>query len=190
MTLALYDRTLQQHAEAASVPSSTRNVVVLQEISQPHWCHTIFHLPLQSYESSSITCLALPLCVPNVEVVIEGEASGADTLGREVATELGIPVLPFPAQWSRYGRAAGPIRNQQMLDEGRPDLVLVFHHNLETSKGTRDMLNRARRAGIEIGVFCPTSQRGIFQRANDRKSPGKDLDGQGRNDHRCLKLLT
>src|SRR5262245_22212899 len=35
-------RTLQQHAEAASVPSGTRNVVVLQETDQPHWCHTAF----------------------------------------------------------------------------------------------------------------------------------------------------
>jgi hypothetical protein len=39
-------RTLQQHTEAASVPSGTRNFVVLRETDQPHWCHTVFHLPL------------------------------------------------------------------------------------------------------------------------------------------------
>jgi hypothetical protein len=39
------------------------------------------------------------------------------------------------------------------------------------------------------GVFNPTPQRGIFQRLSDRNSPGSDLDGQGRNAHRCLRLL-
>ena len=59
-------------------------------------------------------------------LVIQGEARGADSLARDVAQNLGIEVLPFPANWEKYGRAAGPIRNKQMLDEGDPDGVLAF----------------------------------------------------------------
>ena len=84
--------------------------------------------------------------------VVEGEARGADTLGRQAAEELGIKVEAYPADWQQYGRAAGPIRNQQMLDSGI-DLVLAFHHNLDKSKGTADMVRRVRRAGIEVEVI-------------------------------------
>lgn len=85
-----------------------------------------------------------------IEVVIEGEARGADTCGRIAAQELGIPVLKFPADWKKHGKAAGPIRNNQMLKEGEPDLVLAFHSNIEESKGTKHMVKIARKAGIEV----------------------------------------
>ncbi len=86
-------------------------------------------------------------------LIIEGEARGADTLAREVAEELGIAVLPFPAQWKVYGRGAGPVRNIQMLTHGRPDRVLAFHNNLFRSKGTKHMVKIARIAGIPVDVF-------------------------------------
>lgn len=85
-------------------------------------------------------------------LVIEGEARGADSLARDEAKRRGIMVLPFPAEWELYGRAAGPIRNRQMLDEGEPDLVVGFHSNIEASKGTRDMLKQAVKRGIPIEV--------------------------------------
>jgi hypothetical protein len=77
---------------------------------------------------------------------IEGEAKGADSLARDVALELGFKVLSFPADWDKYHRAAGPIRNRQMLTEGKPDLVLAFHQDLTRSKGTKNMVTLARRA--------------------------------------------
>jgi hypothetical protein len=83
-------------------------------------------------------------------VVIEGEARGADTMARIAAEQHGLTVLRFPAQWDTHGRAAGPIRNQQMLTEGAPTLVAYFHDNIEESKGTRDMVTRARKAGIRV----------------------------------------
>ena len=79
--------------------------------------------------------------------VIEGEARGADTMGRIAATELGMEVIPVPAQWDKYGRSAGPIRNQEMLKLG-PDLVLAFHKNISESKGTAHMLKIAEKAGV------------------------------------------
>ena len=83
-------------------------------------------------------------------IVIEGEARGADRLAAKSAKLLDFEVWPYPAQWEQYGRAAGLIRNQQMLDDGKPDVVVYFHHNLAESKGTGDMVRRAKRAGIPV----------------------------------------
>lgn len=85
-------------------------------------------------------------------LVVEGEAPGADRLSRQAAERLGIPVEPHPANWARYGKAAGPIRNQEQLDSG-VDLVLAFHANVAKSRGTKDMVARARRAGIPVEVI-------------------------------------
>lgn len=86
-------------------------------------------------------------------LVIEGEASGADTMARVEAERRGIPVLAFPADWRTYGRAAGPIRNRQMLDEGKPDLVVAFHSNIEQSKGTKNMVAQARKRGVPVQII-------------------------------------
>jgi len=87
---------------------------------------------------------------PQDITLIHGAATGADTIADIVGNELGMDVRPYPARWSKYGRAAGPIRNKEMLDEN-PDikLALAFHSDLERSKGTRDMIIRLKRAGIE-----------------------------------------
>lgn len=80
-------------------------------------------------------------------VIIHGAATGADSLAGKAATELGISVEEYPADWS-IGRRAGPIRNSRMLKEGNPDYVLAFHPKISESKGTRDMLHKAMRVGI------------------------------------------
>jgi len=84
--------------------------------------------------------------------VIEGAAPGADSLARLIAEGYGMEVLSFPADWNRYGKAAGPIRNQQMLDEGKPDEAWAFTDDITTSKGTRDMCERAHKAGVPVYV--------------------------------------
>jgi hypothetical protein len=86
-------------------------------------------------------------------IVIEGEASGADTIAREIAYEMDMQVLPYPAEWKRYGKAAGPIRNRRMLEEGKPDEVWAFHDDLGRSRGTRNMIAQARQAGVPVKVF-------------------------------------
>jgi len=60
--------------------------------------------------------------------------------------------MPFPAHWDEYGRAAGPIRNRQMLDKGWADAVVAFHLNLDESKGTADMVREARKRGLPVWV--------------------------------------
>ncbi len=84
------------------------------------------------------------------EVVIHGAARGADSLAGEVANDLNISVEVYPAQWSLYGRGAGPIRNQQMIDEGKPDMVIWFHRDLDSSKGTKNMVHKAEDLGIWV----------------------------------------
>ncbi|OQM74911.1 DUF2493 domain-containing protein [Manganibacter manganicus] len=85
------------------------------------------------------------LWMPNV-TVISGMARGADTLAVDWATDNFCPTLKFYADWDTHGKAAGPIRNQQMIDEGKPDLVVAF----PGGRGTADMVRRSRKAGIEV----------------------------------------
>lgn len=81
-----------------------------------------------------------------IECVIHGDASGADYLaGRWAETEK-VPVRAFPADWDQHGKAAGPMRNQQMVDDGKPDLVIAF----PGGRGTADMRRRATAAGIKV----------------------------------------
>lgn len=98
----------------------------------------------------------LPAKVHPIEMVIEGEAPGADTLAREWAEANGIQVEPYPADWTRYGRDAGPIRNKQMLEQGRPTYAVAFYDRPRAeSRGTADMVRRLERAGIEVLEILP-----------------------------------
>ena len=79
-------------------------------------------------------------------VIISGGASGADTHAIIEAQVLGIPVIVYMADWKKYGRRAGPIRNKQMLEEGKPDMVLAFPGGI----GTANMIKQAKAAGIKV----------------------------------------
>jgi hypothetical protein len=86
----------------------------------------------------------------NIGLLIHGGAPGADSLAADYAESKGIPQRPFDVtreEWHRLGKKAGPLRNQRMLDEGKPDLVVAF----PGSRGTADMLRRAKKiAGLEV----------------------------------------
>lgn len=84
--------------------------------------------------------------------VIHGAARGADELAALIAKKLGFETKAFPANWRKYGKAAGPIRNQRMLEE-HPDIVLAFHRDLSKSKGTADTVKRARAAGVKVRII-------------------------------------
>ncbi len=81
-----------------------------------------------------------------IDCLIEGGATGADAIAKVWAKALKIQIDEFKAEWTRLGDAAGPLRNQRMIDEGKPDLVLAF----PGGKGTADMVHRARLAGIKV----------------------------------------
>ena len=84
-----------------------------------------------------------------VSLVIYGDANGADMGGQLWAVREHIEMLCFFANWEKYGRAAGPIRNKQMLEEGKPDLVIAF----PGGKGTGNMVKQAIDAGVEVQLI-------------------------------------
>lgn len=81
-----------------------------------------------------------------ISLLIHGKATGADTLGGKWARSHIVPVKEFPADWRTFRRRAGPIRNRQMLVEGKPDLVLAFRGG----EGTSNMVEQARSAGVPV----------------------------------------
>jgi hypothetical protein len=81
-----------------------------------------------------------------ISCVIHGLAQGADTLAGYWAHKRKIEVFAIRADWKRYGKDAGPIRNGDLLKKGRPDLVLAF----PGGKGTRNMMQQADKAGVPI----------------------------------------
>lgn len=81
-----------------------------------------------------------------IDVIIHGGAEGADSLAAEWANRERVKAIRFDANWRKYGKRAGPLRNQRMLDEGKPDLVVA----LPGGRGTADMVRRAQGAGIEV----------------------------------------
>lgn len=77
--------------------------------------------------------------------IVHGGARGADAMGQALGDCMGIPCIAVLPDWSK-GKIAGPLRNQRMLDEWKPDLVVAF----PGGRGTNDMVRRARKAGVEI----------------------------------------
>lgn len=92
------------------------------------------------------------LSLPGDTTIIEGECRGADLIAREIAEELNMTIEPHPAEWDKLGKRAGPLRNQAMLDSGA-DLVLAFHKDLSQSKGTKHMIEIARKNDIPVMIF-------------------------------------
>jgi hypothetical protein len=81
-------------------------------------------------------------------VIVHGDCpTGADAIADEFATEYDIKVERHPADWKKHGRAAGPIRNQEMVDLGA-DICLAFP--LPDSRGTIHCMKAAKKAGIPV----------------------------------------
>jgi len=83
-------------------------------------------------------------------VIIHGAARGADTLAGMVGSRLGYVVEPYPANWAQHGKSAGIKRNQQMLDEGHPEVCIAFYRGVYPTPGTADMIERARKANLVV----------------------------------------
>ena len=79
-----------------------------------------------------------------------GMAPGADTLADEWALLRGILVKRYPANWNKYGKSAGPIRNQYMLETFKPNGAVAFFGAHYTGTGTTDMVTRLREAGVPV----------------------------------------
>jgi YspA, cpYpsA-related SLOG family len=90
-------------------------------------------------------------------LLIHGDCRGADKLSGIAAKQLGFNLSVKPADWDKYNKAAGPIRNKEMIKEaleyqtqGIPTVVLAFHDSLEESKGTLNCVNEAKKQGLKV----------------------------------------
>lgn len=83
-------------------------------------------------------------------LIVEGGCRGADTIGREEAEKLGFEVITMKAEWKKFGKGAGQIRNQMMYATYSPDMILAFHEDLNSSKGTKHMIEVAKRGGTPV----------------------------------------
>jgi hypothetical protein len=87
--------------------------------------------------------------------LVHGGARGADTLAGDWAKARGIPCDVYPADWSRDGKRAGPIRNRSMLGTALPDGVVAF----PGGSGTADCVKAAGERGIRVWQpLAPASQ--------------------------------
>jgi hypothetical protein len=90
----------------------------------------------------------------SLEITIwQGGATGADSIARRIAEDEGIDCVTVHANWKKYGKAAGPMRNAKMLELAKPSILLSFPKN--GSKGTADMINRANKfpGSIHVRIF-------------------------------------
>lgn len=87
---------------------------------------------------------------PNNEEIeiVSGNARGADKLGERYAKEHNLPVKLFPANWDKYGKRAGYLRNQEMANYA--DVLIAFWD--EKSKGTKHMIDIAKKQGLTVIV--------------------------------------
>lgn len=82
-------------------------------------------------------------------ILVHGTAAGVDELAAGIWIGLGGDVEPHPADWKKWGRQAGYVRNKEMVDLGA-DMCLVFIHN--NSRGASNTAKLADKAGIRTHI--------------------------------------
>lgn len=107
----------------------------------------------RDYNNYNEAKIYIDYCLSNVQkenniVIVSGCARGADAIGERYAKENGFKVEKYPADWKKYGRSAGPIRNKQMAESC--DFVICFWD--DKSKGTKSMIEYAKRCGKPIRI--------------------------------------
>ena len=90
--------------------------------------------------------------LPAKAIIIEGGAKGADELCRIIGKELGFEVKTYPADWNRWGKSAGHIRNKEMLYTEKPDLVIAFRSK-RNSRGTNHMIKIATNVNVPCEIY-------------------------------------
>lgn len=81
--------------------------------------------------------------------IISGGAKGVDSIAKRIASLYGIPFREFPAEWDRYGKKAGPMRNSKIVENS--DIVIAIPS--PSSKGTWDTVRKAKKRGLKVYVF-------------------------------------
>ena len=92
---------------------------------------------------------AIKLSEFDIKTVVSGQARGADRLGERWARENEINLKVFPAEWDKYGRAAGIIRNKEMAEHANA-LIAIWDGK---SRGTGNMINEANKKGLKVYIY-------------------------------------
>lgn len=85
-----------------------------------------------------------------ISTILHGACRGIDQMAGKLAGAAGLPVEEYPADWATHGKAAGPIRNRQMVE--RADALIAILDKSVCSHGTRDIIQQATRAGLKVHV--------------------------------------
>lgn len=89
-------------------------------------------------------------------ILIHGGAKGVDSFAGKLATKHGYIVIVCPAEWDKYGKSAGIIRNKSMIDDYAPDLLIAFP--IPESKGTYHAIAYAKKKNIPTQIYHMSSQ--------------------------------
>jgi hypothetical protein len=140
--------------EKVSEPVSTE----LPDVAVPDYGLRVLVTGGRDYADADLVTRALTML--KATEVAQGGASGADRLAALWAHDNNVPCVTFPADWAKHGKAAGPIRNRQMLDAFRPDVVAAF----PGGRGTAHMITHAEDCGVPVVCFPrrePTAPEGV-----------------------------
>lgn len=102
----------------------------------------------QCVERAMLAALYKWQCYPCDVTVVSGTARGVDTLGEKWATDRGLPVIKYPANWAKYGKSAGYRRNAEMAENA--DALVALWDGV--SKGTNHMITLALDKGLFVYV--------------------------------------
>lgn len=94
--------------------------------------------------------LARIAALPDGTTILHGDARGPDRVAGALAEAFGFEVETWPADWARYGKRAGVVRNSEMVGS-LPDLVIAMWNG--TSRGTKDTIDRARNVHVPVEII-------------------------------------
>ncbi len=106
--------------------------------------------------------------LPRNWTLIHGAARGADSIAAHYWTHVAFDgenaAIAVPADWKKWGKRAGPIRNKEMLNKN-PDiqLVIAFHNDISMSKGTKDMIQLAIRKGYPVEIIRESTYGTLYE---------------------------
>jgi len=89
-----------------------------------------------------------------ISEIVSGGCRGIDSLAINWALSHNVPYTVFKADWGKYGKRAGPIRNQEMVNYA--DAIVAIWDG--SSRGTKDVINKAKNKGLKINLFEEVTQ--------------------------------
>lgn len=103
----------------------------------------------RTYGEYEVVKKVLDTIIKEDDIVVSGGAKGVDELAAKYAHERGLRLEVYEADWSTYGRKAGPLRNTEIVDVS--DVIVAFWDH--KSKGTLDTINKAKKRRKSLTIY-------------------------------------